>query len=85
MTNKEYYTTGELAKILVISRVAVLKKIKKDQIKAEKIGRNFAIHKKELAIILGNSLKTEDKRTIEKAIKKTVKEYGQTLKLLGAE
>lgn len=85
MKNKQYYSTGELAKILDISRVAVLKKIKKGQLRAEKIGRNFAISKKELEIILGDSMSKKDKNTIDRAVRKTVKEYGQTLKLLGAE
>lgn len=85
MKNKQYYSTGELAKILGISRVAVLKKIKKGQLRAEKIGRNFAISKKELEIILGGSMSKKDKNIIDRAVRKTVKEYGQTLKLLGAE
>jgi len=83
MTNKEFLTTTELAKLLGISRVAVFKKIKKGEIKAEKIGRNFVIRKKDLEIILGNVLSKKDKTEIEKAVKKVVKEYGETLKLLG--
>lgn len=83
MPNKNFLTTAELAKLLGISRVAVFKKIKKGEIKAEKIGRNFVIHKKDLGIILGKVLSKEDKSEIEKAVKKLVKEYGKTLKLLG--
>lgn len=47
MELKDFYTTKELAKILGISRVAVFKKIKNGTIKAQKIGRNFVIFKKD--------------------------------------
>ncbi|MDO8561168.1 MAG: helix-turn-helix domain-containing protein [bacterium] len=79
------FTTSEVAKLLGISRVAVFKKIKSGDIKAKKIGRNFAVDKKDLPEILGAVLREDEKREIEKAVKKTVREYGQTLKLLGKE
>jgi len=85
MKNKKFLTVKEVANFLGISRVAVFKKIKKGQIKAEKIGRNFAVPKKELGFILEESLKEEDKKLIDKAVRKTVKDYGETLKLLGSE
>lgn len=48
METKDFYTTAELAEILGISRVAVFKKIKSGAIKAQKIGRNFVIFKKDI-------------------------------------
>jgi len=84
-SKKEYLTIAELAKILGISRIAVFKKVKKGQIKAEKIGRNYAIPKTAVADILGKELGKSDKEEIDKAVHKTVKEYGETLKLLGKE
>lgn len=84
MANK-YFSTTELAKMLGISRVAVFKKIKIGEIKAKKIGRNFVIDKKNLPEISGSVLAEDNKREIEKAVDKTVQEYGQTLKLLGQE
>ena len=85
MENKEFLTTVELAKILGISRIAVFKKIKKGQIKAIKIGKNFIIPRDSLAEIVGEALSQDDKQEIEEAVKKTVREYGQTLRLLGSE
>ena len=85
MKKGEYLTIPQLAKILGISRIAVYRKVKKGQIKAVKIGRTFAIPQKQIAAILGKSLRQEDKKEIDHALKKTVKEYGQTLKLLGSE
>ena len=83
MKDKQFLSTTELAKILGISRVAVFKKIKKGEIKAVKVGRNFVIDKKDLGNILGKELTKKEKSEIEKAVKKTVKEYGETLRLLG--
>ena len=85
MNNKDFLTVAELARILGISRVAIFKKIKKGVIKAQKIGRNFAIRRKDIGDILGNELKDRDKREIDKAIERTVKQYGETLRMLGEE
>lgn len=84
MKNKGFLSTTELAKILGISRVAVWKKIKKGEIKAIKVGRNFVIDKRDLGGILNKELSKKEKLEIERAVKKTVKEYGETLRLLGA-
>ncbi|MBL7142554.1 MAG: helix-turn-helix domain-containing protein [Candidatus Pacebacteria bacterium] len=83
MENKDFISTTELAKILGISHVAVYKKIKSGKIKAMKIGRNFVIDKKELSEVLEKGITKKQKIEVEKAVKKTVKEYGETLKLLG--
>jgi excisionase family DNA binding protein len=85
MENKDLITTTELAKILGISRIAVFKRIKRGQIKAIRVGKNFAIPKNSLPEVLGKILSEKNKREIETAVKKTVKEYGQTLRLLGNE
>lgn len=83
--DQKYLTTAELAKLLGISRIAVFKKIKSGKIKAKKIGRNFVIDKKDLDGILDESLNEGKKAEITSAVKKTVREYGETLKLLGKE
>jgi excisionase family DNA binding protein len=82
---KKYITTTELAKLLGISHVAVFKKIKRGQIKAEKFGRIFLIDRENLPEILDTKLSAGEKKEIEKAVEKTVKEYGETIKLLGKE
>lgn len=83
MEEKRFLSTTELAEILGISRVAVYKKIKKGQIKATKVDRNYVIDKKDLAGIFREKLTEKEKSEIEKAVKKTVKEYGKTLRMLG--
>jgi len=86
MTKKsDYVTIPELAKILGLSRIAVFKRVKKGAIKAVKIGRNYAIPRAYIDSILGKTLGDSDKKEIDMAVRKTVKEYGRTLKLLGKE
>jgi excisionase family DNA binding protein len=85
MDNSEYVSIPEMARILGLSRIAVYRKVRKGQIKAKKIGRNYAIDRGDVEQILGKALAEEDKRQIDAAVSKTVKEYGRTLKLLGAE
>lgn len=82
---REYISTTEAAKILSISRIAVFKKIKNGQIKAQKVGQNYIIDKNQLLGIAGGFLSPERKKEIDEAVKKVVKEYGETLRLLGKE
>jgi len=81
----EYITIPELAKILGISRITVFNKVKQGKIKAIKIGRNYAIPRKILAVLSGQVLDEQDKKEIDLAVKKTVSDFGQTLKLLGRD
>jgi excisionase family DNA binding protein len=83
MIKQEMLSTSEAAKILGISRVTVFNRIKNGQIKAKKIGRNFIIPKNELGGFLTRKLTMKSKQEIEEAVRKTVKEYGETLRLLG--
>lgn len=85
MEKSGYLTIPQLAKILGVSRIAVYRKVRSGQIRATKIGRTYAIPQKQVSAILGKALAEEDKKQIDAAVKKTVKEYGQVLKLLGAE
>jgi len=83
--SKKYYTTKELAAILNISTVAVFKKIQKGQIRAERIGRNYIIPRENLKGIIYDDLTDRLKGEIKQGVSKVVKEYGETLKLLGKE
>ena len=85
MRASDYISIQQLANMLGISRIAVYKKVKKGQIKAIRIGRSFAIPAKYVESIIGKALGEADKREIDEAVKKAVKEYGEVLKLLGGE
>ena len=85
---KAYVSVAELAKKLGISRVAVFNKIKKGQVPAEKIGRAYAIPFEFVADMLNidtGPLTDEKKKDIEKTVERVIKEYGETLRLLGKE
>ena len=85
MQKAEYLSLAEVGKILGVSRIAIYKKVRKGEIKAIRIGRAFAVPRGYIAQILGKALSKEAKAQIDKAVKKAVKEYGETLKLLGRE
>ena len=82
---QKYITIPQLARILGLSRIAVFKKVKNGEIKAIRIGRTYAIPRKYINDILGKTLDEKAKREIDNAVKKTVSEYGEVLKLLGRE
>ncbi len=82
---KNLISTTELAALLGISRVAVFQKIKKGDIPAKKVGRNFVIDKKDVAHLIDKKPSDKEKEEIRKAVKKTVSQYGETLKLLAKE
>ncbi len=78
-------STSEVARVLRVSRVAVFKKIKSGEIKAEKIGRNYVIPKEEVLKALGLVIGEKSKAEIDAIIKRGVKEYGEVFKKLGKE
>jgi excisionase family DNA binding protein len=80
---KTYLTTSEVAQILGVTRVTVFRRIKSGDIKAQKIGRNFAIPAEQF--LAKKELTEENKREIKSIVEKAVKEYGETFKLLGNE
>jgi excisionase family DNA binding protein len=85
MDKKELLSTAEVAKILGISRIAVFKKIKSGEIKAERIGRSFVVHRDDILEIAGRILGDEKKKAIENSIDKTLADYGEAIRLLGKE
>ena len=83
--DKEFLSTAELAEMLGVSRVTVFKKIKSGEIKAQKSGRNFIILRKDLPAALGTVVSEEQKKSVHQAVKKAVKQYSETFRLLGRE
>ena len=83
MKTEDYLSIPQLAEILGISRIAVYRKVKTGRIKAVRIGRNFAIPRKVIAPLLGEKLTAGHKRNLDRAIRRTVKEYGEVLIKLG--
>ena len=69
MVNEKYITIPQLAELLGLSRIEVYRRVRKGQIKAEKIGRMYVVKDKEVAYILGKKLTAKDKGQIEKAVR----------------
>ena len=80
-----YITIPQLAKMLGVSRVTVYRKVKSGEIAATKAGHTYIISNEEMSKALGSELSESAKAQIDEAVKKTVKEYGEVLKLLGKE
>lgn len=82
---KDILSIKELADILGISRVAVFNKVKKGQIKAQKVGRNYIIHKSDIPDLIAGPVSDKFKKEIDQGVDRVVSEYGVALKLLGEE
>ena len=85
MVRAEFVTIPELAKALGISRVAVYKRVKKGQIPATKVGRTYIIRDRDIAGILKGEMTAADRKRIDNAVKRTVRQYGIVLKRLSVE
>ena len=85
MTTEKYITIPELAKLLGVSRIAIYNRVKKGDIPATKIGRTYVITDQTVAAILGRKVTAERKKRIDAAVEKTVREYGEVLRMLGKE
>ena len=85
MKKLKYYSIQEVAKNLGLSRIAIYKRVKKGQIKANKIGKNYAIAQNYSNNLINAPLDDEEKKEIDKSVKRTVSEYGEVLRLLGKE
>ncbi len=83
--NKKYYSTSEVADVMHMTRVGVFKRIKNGKIKAEKVGRNYAVAHEDLLEALGKSLGKDKKHNIDKAVDRAIKEYRKTFEALEKE
>jgi len=82
--DKEIISVTEAAKLLGISRVHVIRKIKKGEIKATKVGRAYVIDRNQLGGIF-RRISDKERSKVDKAVEKVLDEYGDVIKKLGAE
>ena len=85
--NKLFFSAPEVAKLLKVSRMTIINKINAGLIKAEKIGRNYIIPREEIEHVLGDvlDLSVKDRKEINSAVEKAIKEYGEAIRMLGKE
>ncbi len=85
MLSKDFISIVELAQLLGISRVAVLKRVKRGGIPALRIGRAYRIARASLPNILGIAVPRRRRQMLEHAAERALREYRETFKLLGRE
>ena len=85
MESKDFISTIEVAQILGISRIAVFKKIKSGEIKAQKVGRNFVVARQDILEIAGKIMGEKRKQEIESSVEKTLEDYGEAIKKNGKQ
>ena len=81
-----YYSTEEMAKLVGVTRVSIFRWIKEGKIKAERSGHSYIIPEDEVrrhAPLPEDQAKKNEE--LDAAVKQVVREYGETLKKLGAE
>ncbi|OGQ04280.1 MAG: hypothetical protein A2W61_02940 [Deltaproteobacteria bacterium RIFCSPLOWO2_01_44_7] len=81
---KKYISAAEAAKRLGISRMQVIRKIKKGEIPAQKVGHTYAISEESLSGIFRTMTESEKKR-IEEAVHLVIQQYGDVIRRLGKE
>jgi len=82
MDMKEYYSAQEAADLLGISKVALINQIKAGKLKACKAGHTYVIAHDDLPLVSEKEVSEAQRREIEEAVKKTIAEYGEALRLL---
>ena len=80
-----YITIPQLAEMLGVSRVTVYKKVKSGEIPAIRVGHAYLISNDEIKKVLSKELTEDDKKRVDEAVDKVIKEYGEVLKRLGDE
>jgi len=79
----EYVTIPELAKLLGLSRITVFKKVKKGEIKAIKLGKTYGISRKSLGSLLGEVLGEDEKKEIDRAVKRNCQRIRPNIEAFG--
>jgi excisionase family DNA binding protein len=81
MENAEIYTIPEVAKILRVNQVTVNRLIKRQELKAYKIGKVYRITKEELESYLQKSITVNDSKDV---VKEGFSTAGSLMKYFGA-
>jgi excisionase family DNA binding protein len=85
MPQKDSISIAELAQLLGISRVAVLKRVQRGEIPASRVGRAYRIARAVLPNILGETVPRRRRQVLEHAAERALREYRETFELLGRE
>jgi excisionase family DNA binding protein len=78
-------TIPQLADKLGISRIAVWNKVRRGQIPATKVGRQYIVSARDAHVALGEELSPAQRRWIRVTVRRAVRQYGEVLKRLSHE
>jgi excisionase family DNA binding protein len=82
--DKNLISVVQAAKLLGLSRMQVVRKIQKGEIKAVRVGRAYAIDRNQLGGIFRH-ISEKERKQVDKAVEKVLRKYGDVIKKLGAE
>ena len=82
MEAKKLLSVSEVASIMGFSRTHVLRKIKSGELDAQKIGKSYVVSSSSLPGIY-QPITPTSKKQIEKAVEKTMRDYGDVIRKLG--
>ncbi|MDO8599504.1 MAG: helix-turn-helix domain-containing protein [bacterium] len=85
MSSKDFISIAELAALLGVSRVAVLKRVRRGGIPALRVGRAYRIARTNIPDILGTAVSHLRRQALEHAAERALREYRETFELLGRE
>ena len=78
-------TIPQLAEKLGVSRVTVYNRVKKGEIPAERVGRNYVISARTAEQLLPEVMTPEKREWIDRTVRMVVRQYGGVLKQLSRE
>ena len=81
---KDLISVAEAAKLMGLSRMHVIRKIKKGEIKAVRVGRAYAIDRNQLGGIF-RRISEKERSKVDEAVEKVLRDYGEVIKKLGDE
>lgn len=74
----------QVARLMGYSRIEIFRKVKRGEIPAKRVGRGYFVHRANLGPIYAPISKSAS-RIVDRAITKTLRDFGETLDLLGKE
>lgn len=81
---KEFLSVAEAAKLLGISRMHVVRRIRKGEIEVIRVGRAYAIDRNQLGGIF-RRISEKERGEVKRAVEKVLSKYGDVIRKLGAE
>lgn len=83
-TKMKWMSTSQVAQRLGVSRMEVVRKIKRGELSAHKVGRSYMIKEGSLPGI-HRSITESEKKNVEQAVEQVIQQYGDVIRRLGHE